>query len=103
MVTRQNGSINHDVGYVGLVVTCVGGPGGVALLTMADALGMNKAAPSTLRKPLHRVCGYVFTSLYVVFLIGMFVRLERFGPRKACGSACMLTSVVSLSCCSQSR
>ncbi len=54
--------------------------GVVTLVTMAEGLGRNRPGTSALRKSLHRICGYAFAVLYVVFLVGMFVRLERFGP-----------------------
>ncbi len=52
----------------------------VTLLTMAERLGRNKVDKSTLRRAVHRFSGYAFSAIYVVFLVGMFGRLERFGP-----------------------
>ncbi len=52
----------------------------VAVVTMAEILGRTKPSPSAGKKRVHRVVGYVFTGLYLVFLAGMFGRMNRFGP-----------------------
>ena len=54
--------------------------GVTAVVTMAEILGRTKSSPSAGKKLAHRIAGYSFTGLYLVFLIGMFVRLNRFGP-----------------------
>ena len=56
------------------------GLGVVALVTMAEALGRNKPGKTAASRRVHRICGYAFVALYVLFLVGMAIRLERFGP-----------------------
>ncbi len=51
-----------------------------AVVTMAEILGRTKSSPSAGKKRAHHVFGYGFAGLYLVFLVGMFVRLNRFGP-----------------------
>jgi len=52
----------------------------MAVLTMAEILGRAKSSPSAGKRRVHRVVGYGFTGLYLVFLAGMFGRMNRFGP-----------------------
>jgi len=51
-----------------------------AVVTMAEFLGRTKSSRSAGKKRMHRIAGYAFAILYVVFLTGMFGRLNRFGP-----------------------
>ena len=51
-----------------------------AVLTMAEVLGRTKSSRSAGKKRMHRIAGYAFAILYVVFLAGMFGHLNRFGP-----------------------
>ncbi|MFC1636687.1 hypothetical protein ACFL5Z_17805 [Planctomycetota bacterium] len=57
----------------------------VALVTMAEILGRTKSSPSAAKRHLHRIAGYSFAGLYLVFLVGMFIRMNRFGSPRGLG------------------